>query len=249
MDNDDIIGSARKRFDGILHTDDYKKVHSDSEHLENLIGLVEIKDRGSYLDIGTGNGYIAFELARRNQNIKVYGLDIAKNSTVTNNLIKEIEGLKNIRFDSYDGKEFPYVDGAFCGAVSRYAFHHFPDAGMSLTELGRTVGNSGFFLLSDPLTYDEDEDDFADAFQSLVNDGHVHFYRRPEIEDLFRKHDFAVEKEFDSYVRYPREMNEDYQRLFDMTDGGILEKYRIEILESKVFITAKVMNILFRYSG
>jgi predicted O-methyltransferase YrrM len=62
MDDNEIIKSAGKRFDSQLHTEEYRKIHSDSEHLENLIRLIDIKDNKSYLDIGTGNGYSFLEV-------------------------------------------------------------------------------------------------------------------------------------------------------------------------------------------
>ncbi|MBN2545272.1 MAG: methyltransferase domain-containing protein [Spirochaetes bacterium] len=247
MKNDEIIESARKRFDEQLHTVGYKAVHSDSEHLKNLIELFDIKKNKSYLDLGTGNSYIAFELTQKFQNITVYGLDIAKNSTAKNNIIKLNKGLKNIYFDCFGGVDFPYNDKMFYGTISRYAFHHFPNIKKTLSELKILIENGGFFILSDPLTYDNDKENFIDEFQSMIPDGHVHFYRREEIDNLFKKYDFTTEKEFYSFIRFPRKMNENYKKLINKTCGKILDKYQLGINDDKIFITVKVMNILFRH--
>ncbi len=55
-----------------------------------------------------------------------------------------------------------------------------------------------------------------------------------------------MKKEFYSLFRYSREMSEDIQILLNKTDTRVLDKYQIEIIENKIFIIVKVMNILFR---
>ena len=249
MNNSETIKSAKKRFDSQLHTDLYKKVHSDAEQLDKLINLMEISNNQSYLDLGTGNGYIAFELAKRFQNIHVYGLDIATNSIQINKSIKEKEHINNIYFDHYEGMNIPYTDKMFHGCISRYVLHHFPDISASLKELERITQKSGYFILSDPLTYDEDDRGFIDKFQSIINDGHIHFYNRKEIESIFNNHKFVVENEFYSQVRFSRKITTSYKSLFDQTDDDILNKYSIEFVDDNVFVTVKVMNILFRHTG
>ena len=76
----DIIEKARNRFDPELHTDEYKKIHSNDEQLDLLIKLFEISDNERYFDLGTGNGYVGFELAKRFKYISVVGVDIANKS-------------------------------------------------------------------------------------------------------------------------------------------------------------------------
>jgi ubiquinone/menaquinone biosynthesis C-methylase UbiE len=242
----DIISAAKERFDKELHSKEYRKIHSDDEQLIKIVDLMDIEDAKYYLDLGTGNGYVAFYLAKKYPLIKVYGLDIAENSIIKNNEIRKNEQIYNIDFISYSGNMFPFETGKFNGLISRYAFHHFPDVEKSVSEISRVLENGGYFLLSDPLTYEEDTDNFIDEFQTLKNDGHVHFYKRDEIESIFKKNNFEIEKEIYSVVRYPRNMTSTYKELFDRTYKEILEKYKIEIEDDKVYITANVMNIVFR---
>ncbi|MEJ2567897.1 MAG: class I SAM-dependent methyltransferase [candidate division WOR-3 bacterium] len=72
------IEKTKQKFDPILHTDGYKKIHSDEEHLKKLLNLFELKANCHYLDLGTGNGYLAFALAEKDKNIFVEGLDIVE---------------------------------------------------------------------------------------------------------------------------------------------------------------------------
>jgi ubiquinone/menaquinone biosynthesis C-methylase UbiE len=249
MDVQAVIERARSRFDSELHTDAYKKVHSDSAHLDALMKMLDIRAGGRYLDLGTGNGYLAFEMSRRFPDTCVTGLDIASNSIRMNQEICRQQGIANLDFLSYDGMRLPFQDAWFAGVISRYVFHHVPEPAACVQELGRVTSADGFVLISDPLTYDEDADGFVDRFQQLKADGHVHFYGQQELDDLFTAHGFARESRFFTTVSYPRDLSEAYLRLFEATPQPILERYCIDVREKIVNITVKVMNVLYRKCG
>jgi SAM-dependent methyltransferase len=246
MDDKRIVEAARRGFDGRLQSDEYRRIHSDAEQLERLLAMCEIREGEYYLDLGTGNGYVAFELASRHPGIRVRGLDIATASIARDNELATERGLVNLEFHSYEGIDLPFADDAFSGGASRYALHHFPDIRRTLGELRRVIKEGGFFILSDPRSFDEDAEGFADEFQALLPDGHVHFYGRGEIEALFGEAGFAVESEFSSLVRYPRTLDERYQRLIEDSRKELVELYGVEVEGDKVFIKVEVMNILFR---
>ena len=58
MNTKEIIDQAGKRFDRELHTDDYRRIHADDEHLNLLLGMLEIGPGEKYMDLGTGHGYL-----------------------------------------------------------------------------------------------------------------------------------------------------------------------------------------------
>lgn len=221
-------------------------MHSDAEHLENLLALMAPRDGDRILDLGTGNGYIAFELAKRYPRIRVSGLDIAIESIAKDAELARERGLGNLEFLPYDGGRFPFDDASFALIASRYALHHFPDIRASLGEISRVTAQGGRFILSDPLSLDEDEAGFIDEIQALRQDGHVHFYRRREIEDLCREAGFAVEREFYSEVRFPRKLDGRYRRLLAERDPSLAAMYGMEIEGEEVFMRCRVMNIRFR---
>jgi ubiquinone/menaquinone biosynthesis C-methylase UbiE len=245
MENEQIKRTKQK-FDEILHTDGYKRIHSDEKHLKNLLNLFEFKPNCSYLDLGTGNGYLAFALAEKNKNIFIEGLDIVENSIIKNNQIAKEKGLKNIKFKTYDGFSFPYPDSFFNGAISRYALHHFPDINHSIREINRVLKKDGFFILSDAKTYDIDSDGFIDKFQKLLEDGHNHFYYENKITELFNNQGLTREKIFHSYIRYPRKNDKRYENLINNESKDVVNKYKIEFANENIFITVQIMNILFR---
>lgn len=136
----DIIEQARNRFDPELHTDEYKKIHSDDDQLHQLIDLFEVKGNERYFDLGTGNGY----------------------------------------------------------------------------------------------------------FQQLKPDGHVHFCREDEIDDLFRKNGFHKEKSFVTYATYPRHLDDKYLDLLNAEEKAVHEQYAIRIDGDLVYITVECMNCFYR---
>jgi SAM-dependent methyltransferase len=246
MGGREIIQAARRGFDGKQHDDEYRHIHSDAEQLEGLLGMLEPREGESYLDLGTGNGYVAFELAKRHPEVRVRGLDIAEESIRKDAELAKGLGLGNLDFLSYEGLALPFAEGEFAGAVSRYALHHFPDIRGTLGELGRVIKEGGFFLLSDPRSFDEDAGGFADKFQSLLPDGHVHFYRRAEIEALFAEFRFVAEREFPSSVRYPRKIDDRYRELLARSRRETLDLYGIQIEGDEIYIKVEVMNLFFR---
>ena len=249
MNNKQIIEEARQRFDAELHSAEYKNIHSDDKHLLSLIKLFPDKGTGKYLDLGTGNGYVAFALSSNLPNAEIEGLDIAQNSIIKNNQIVEDKALQNICFKPYNGISLPYENSTFDGIISSYAFHHFPNVENSITELNRILKNNGFFILSDPITYQHDNSNFIDKFQKLKKDGHIHFYLEEEILDLFRKYSFIQENSFYNYVRYPRSLDDRYRNLISQSSAKILNLYNIEIQNDQVFIEIKVLNSFFRKTG
>jgi ubiquinone/menaquinone biosynthesis C-methylase UbiE len=246
LKTEDLVAQTRPGFDAVLHTPGYHAIHSDAAHLEALMQMTEVQPHKHYLDLGTGNGYLVFELAARFPALLVTGLDIAYHSIQLNQGLQRERGLANLDFQAYEGVRLPFGDAAFWGVLSRYAFHHFPEAEQSVTELSRVVERGGFVLLSDPITRDEDSAGFIDEFQQLKPDGHIHFYRPAELEALFGRHGFEKELQVMSALTYPRELSPAYLELLHRTPAPILEGYCVTIGEKTVQITVDILNVCFR---
>ena len=249
MKPEDIVAQSRKVFDSELHGDESKRILADAAHLEDLLRFTDIRPGKRYLDLGTGSGYIAFEMARRFPEILVTGLDVAEQSMEMNRRLQQERGINNVDFCCYDGMHLPFADGSHFGVLCRYAFHHFPDPVLAVDELHRILEPRGFVVISDPITFDEDTGDYIDRFQQLRPDGHVHFLRRGELDALFQDRGFAKESEFTSEVSYPRAMNPHYTQLLESTSPEILERYKVQIQGDTVFSTLEVANVRFRKAG
>ena len=237
---------ARRQFDRELHTDRYRRVHEDASHLDALMTLLDVRPGMRCLDLGTGNGYVALEMVRRFPEITVTGVDIARRSIELDQKLCQERGLKGLDFLAYDGITLPFPDALFGGAISRYAFHHFPDPSTSVQELRRITEAHGFVVISDPITYADDTEGFIDQFQQLKADGHVHFFREPELHALFRRNGFVRETRFLSAISYPRDASEANLRLLERTPASILRKYRILVRDKTIRTTVTVLNVRYR---
>lgn len=241
----DIVKKAKDRFNKDLLASNYSQIHHDDDQLKILMSLIELKDDKNYLDVGTGNGYVAFEMARKNLKSKIVGIDIADKAINENNERQSRERIINIEFKSFNGIDIPFNENYFSGIVTRYAFHHFPDADLFLSQARGILKENGYFVFSDPVKNVNDKNDFVNSFMKLKDDGHVKLYEESEIVNIFKNYGFYSTKSIKSSIRFPREYNEHYIELLDKTSADIKKLYNIEINNDKVYITLDVVNIKF----
>lgn len=242
VSDDSAINKAKQHFDPYLHTEQYRKIHADDAHLSDLIRFMDVKPAGRYLDLGTGNGYVAFALARLYPSLQVDGLDIAEMSILKNEQIVQEQAISRISFKSFDGGTFPYRDNVFDGIFCRYSFHHYPRPKESIREIRRVLVPGGTLLLSDPLVENEDPSDFINSYAALKPDGHIRYYRREAIDTLFLSGGFRLTGEFESSIRFPRSFNARYKTLIEATNPSILKIYDFRIEGDQVLLTLRIMN-------
>ena len=81
METDDVgkhVKHTARCFDAELHTTAYAETHADAEQLHRLLKALAAGEKQILLDLGTGNGYVAFALTREHPTTQVIGLDIAE---------------------------------------------------------------------------------------------------------------------------------------------------------------------------
>jgi L-amino acid N-acyltransferase YncA/ubiquinone/menaquinone biosynthesis C-methylase UbiE len=243
------VEQAKKGFERDLFAPGYAQIISDEEHLAGLVRLSELRSGKRFLDIGTGSGYVAFELLRRNPEISVAGVDIVEKAVAANNQkAREIENGR-IEFLTFDGMRLPFGDGTFYGVISRYAFHHFPQPALSVSEIFRVLEPEGWCIISDPMADPADDCDFVNQFGALKDDGHVRYYLETELVKLFREAGLVVENKFMSAITFPRALDTRYTELVAKTPRRIVETYGIRLEKDSIYMTVQVMNIRLRKPG
>jgi len=230
-----------------LFAQNYSQIHSDKQHLTNLLNICQLVKGKRYLDLGTGNGYIAFEMAKQSPDIFVTGIDIVAKAVEVNNQKAKFEKYNHLNFIAYQGLELPFDDREFFGVISRYAFHHFPNPTLAAKEISRIVEKDGFCIIADPVPHRQDKTEFINQFAGLKDDGHVRFYTEEEIGSIFDRAGFRVEEQTTGSITFPRGMKREYERLIEQTPRGILEAYQLGIEENLVYVTVEVLNTRFRY--
>ena len=246
MDNEkSIIEKAKNSFTRAFFVSEYTNILKDDEHLNNILKEMKVMPGGKILDLGTGTGYLAFPLAKMFPNCKVIGLDLADTIMMNNNERASKEGLTNLHFLSYDGESFPLDCNYLNNVVTRYAIHHFPNLNKTFKTLGEVVAPGGQFFISDPVPNEDDENKIIDKYMSVKDDGHVKFYTKDEFESLLKNYGFETDVYFYSNMDVAFPEREDYVRITSMIDKKMHDSYNIKIIDNRVHMRLRILNISF----
>jgi ubiquinone/menaquinone biosynthesis C-methylase UbiE len=243
MQKREIIEKAKNSFNKDLLSDIYPKIHYDDEHLKLLLNEIQICKNNNYLDLGTGNGYIAFALAKLSPDINVYGLDIADKAIKNNRKKAEKEHLNNVEFDCYDGLKFTYKRNFFNAVITRYAIHHFPDIYKLFRSINSVLKTGGAFIISDPVPDGNDNEGVIDKYMQLKDDGHVRLYDEDELSDILRKCGFAKKRSFYTKIEFPRMLDERYKKMIE-ENKKVFKYYKSEIKDDQIYINLDVLNLV-----
>ncbi len=123
---------------------------------------------GPVLDVGTGQGLMATEFARRGA--AVVSIDMNEEEQRVGILYAQYEGMaERITFMTADAQHLPFVDGAFGTVATLDVLHHLADGPAVFSEMRRIVKPSGRILLAE-LT----PDGFALVSRMHESEGRVH---------------------------------------------------------------------------
>ncbi len=137
---------------------DPKKIEKLEENFSDQLQTVW-DGKGNVLDIGTGLGRAAIEIAKRFPQTQVIGVDtwtkmwgyfgMTKAGAERNALIENLS--RRCSFQYGNALELPFEDGEFQLVVSAFVFHEIsiPDRTVLLKEVVRVLAPSGFFLICD----------------------------------------------------------------------------------------------------
>lgn len=104
--------------------------------------------RGPGLDIGTGKGLLAVELARRG--LDVVSIDVDDRERALASLLAEEAGLASrIQFDAQNAAKLPYPSAHFGFVAMMDVLHHLAEPDAVLREMARVVAAGGSVLIAD----------------------------------------------------------------------------------------------------
>ncbi|MEM7343269.1 MAG: methyltransferase domain-containing protein [Chloroflexota bacterium] len=241
-----IVEKAKQGFKDDLFAQDYNPIHLDDDHLATVLSLCQLLPDKQYLDLGTGNGYVAFAIAAQNSQSLITGIDIVPQAVDANNERAKTEAYKNVAFQAYEGLTLPFDGEQFFGVVSRYVFHHFPNPALMAQQISKILQLDGFCVIADPTPHQQDETDFINQFAGLKDDGHVRFYTGDRLEEIFEETGLRIEKQVATSLTFPRTMNEAYAQLIAQTPRTILDAYQLRIEDDLVYVTVEILNTCFR---
>lgn len=243
--SEDTIEAARLSFNEELLSADYPSIHHDDDAVARLVDWLAPQAGGTYLDLATGAGVMAFAVAARQPAARVIGVDIADAAIARNRAVAKERGLANLEFRLMDGRRLEFPDAAFDGLTWRYALHHFPDLEHSLADARRVLKPGSPFVVSDAIRHPDDEPDFINRFQALKPDGHVRMYTAEALVDRLCVHGFRPDDRFASAIAFSRALDPDYRALIADMPPEILALYRVEVAGDEARLAFDVLNVRF----
>lgn len=237
----EYVRQAKESFNRILDNQKYVEIIKDDKHLSLLLDLVSGSEYRTILDIGTGTGYLAFPLAEKFPNACVCGIDIAEGIVEKNNAAVREKGISNLSFQVFDGLNIPFSVESVDLIVTRYAFHHFPNAENAVLQMNKILQKGGAVLVSDPMRNENDENRVIDQFMKVKKDGHIRFYSSGELEGLFVGNGFRKGTQVITDMKFPFSRWEDYVNTYEQTterekalynitnDSGVIWVNHIEV--------------------
>jgi SAM-dependent methyltransferase len=243
--NERTIEAARLSFNEELLSADYPSIHHDDEAVERLVDWLAPRAGGTYLDLATGAGVMAFAAAAREPAARVIGVDIADAAIARNREAAREQGCANIEFRLMDGRSLDFPDATFDGMTWRYALHHFPDLEHTLADARRVLKPGSPFAVADAVRHPADEPDFINRFQALKPDGHVRIYTAEALVELFRAQGFEVKARFASAITFTRALDADYRALIADMPPEVLDLYRVKVAGDEARLTFEVLNVRF----
>ncbi|VAW53813.1 hypothetical protein MNBD_GAMMA05-1272 [hydrothermal vent metagenome] len=108
---------------------------------EPLLAMANAPDNGEVLDVGTGTGIVALDVASRlGANGKVVGIDLSDGMLSTAMKKAEQKGLQErTEFLKMDAERLTFENNKFDAALSLYALRHFPNPDESVNEIFRVL--------------------------------------------------------------------------------------------------------------
>ena len=143
--------------------------HTNEESLRLLIEMAQLSGEDTALDVACGTGMVACAFATIAS--RVTGIDITPAMLEQARLLAQRCGLTNLIWREGDIETLPFPDNEFSVVVSRFAFHHFLNPDVVLTEMARVCRPGGRILIADGCPPPEKADAY-NQFEKLFDPSH-----------------------------------------------------------------------------
>ena len=103
--------------------------------------IVAKMEKGTVLDLGSGTGYLAIEIARRTSSLQVYGIDLSRQMVKIAR--SHARGVDNAQFVLGNAARLPFGDDSIDLVVSTGASHHWKTPRLVFDECYRVLRTGG----------------------------------------------------------------------------------------------------------
>jgi demethylmenaquinone methyltransferase/2-methoxy-6-polyprenyl-1,4-benzoquinol methylase len=139
---------VRRMFDRIApHYDSLNMFLSagmDRRWRKTAIGMLDVPPQAQVLDVATGTGDLAFEIARQYADAEITGLDLAENMLVMASKKSAKRGLSDrLQFTLGDSENLPFEDHSFHSVSVAFGVRNFSDLERGIREIFRVMKPGG----------------------------------------------------------------------------------------------------------
>ncbi len=157
-------------------------VHKSGPSLAKLIQLARPQSTDLCLDIGTGTGHTAAELAKYAH--KVWGLDPSHGMRLAAEKI--YADIDNLGFIDGTSEKTGFPDDCFDIVTARHTLHHHPSMPNTLAEIYRILKANGRFVLVDEITPKPELNDWYHQLEITRDPTHKRSYYLSEWQDFLK---------------------------------------------------------------
>lgn len=163
--------------------------HSTGKDLALLVDWLEPGSTQNVLDIATGGGHVAKQLAPHVNH--VMATDITE--AMLTNTAAHLKAFDNISFQVADAENLPLKDNSFDIITCRIAAHHFPNPELFIAEVFRVLKPNGQFLFIDNIAPETaSHDRFVNSLEKMRDYSHVRSRPITEWKKMLIKNDLKI---------------------------------------------------------
>ncbi|MBT2216903.1 methyltransferase domain-containing protein [Virgibacillus dakarensis] len=201
--------------------------HANGNDLVNMIEWLKLAPDMIALDIATGGGHVAKQLAAHVN--EVIATDLTEE--MLRNTAKHLQSCENITFTVADAEDLPFANDMFDIVTCRIAAHHFPDPDKFVAEVARVLRPDGQFLFIDNIAPENTSlDQFNNTLEKMRDYSHVRSRTIAEWTTIFNRQCLQIVKEKRRKKRLP--FREWVARTLDSdTEMDRVEKYLLNAAE------------------
>jgi len=182
----------------------------ERELAQNIAGSIET---GVLVDLGSGTGFLAIEIAKRAPQLKVYGIDLSK--AMVKIARRHAQATKNVQFEFCNAAELTFKDDSIDFIVSTGSLHHWKKPVKVFNECYRVLKNG-----KEAWIYDGCPDIPKEEAGKVVKK--YGFWRYQVLRRLVRIHGFTRD-EYESEIRGVLEQTK-FKGHYKMEQTGIWMK-------------------------
>jgi len=164
-------------------------VHRSGYSLDRLLDLIDIQPGQRALDVATGGGHVALEMAKRGAHTLVSDLTprmLNAARPYIDEQLRDQTAVGKVAYAQVNALALPIAANTLDRVTCRIAAHHFPDAERFVKEAARTVKPGGIVGVVDQIGPDDRPSaEFVNAFEQLRDPSHVWEHDRPTWESFF----------------------------------------------------------------